>query len=575
MKNRYLLRAALLPCTFLLVLTTAYAQVTWSDYERALGTRTRYRDLVVSDPGPANWIEKTDEFWYRRSVKGGNEFVLVDAKAKTRKPAFDHEKLAASLSTAAGEKYTAITLPFQTFHYVDDKGAIEFSAKGSSWKCDLKEYACRKTGPASDGAFGRGATRGPEEDSLESPAEYGNDVYDGMVDPSPQQGQGRGAGPGGGPAASEAERVKTSPDGKWQALIRNYNVFLRPKGQADSSALSLDGSEGNYYTFQSITWSPDSAHLVAYRVRPGYKREIHYVESSPTDQLQPKYSSREYAKPGDTLDIAAPVLFEIATKKQFDIDNALFPNPFSLTGPVWRKSSHAFTFEYNQRGHQVYRVIEVDAQTGKARAVITEESKTFIDYRPLLRNQRDTEKKVRYDVNDGQEVVWMSERDGWAHLYLYDGVTGAVKNQITKGNWVVRSVDKVDDEKRQIWFGASGMDAGKNPYYVQYYRINFDGSGLTRLTDGDGDHTVAFSADMKYYVDTWSRVDTAPVSQLRQTEDQKTVMELEHADHQRLSCSGLACAGAVLCFGARWQNGHLGCDLPAAQLRSFEEVSGG
>jgi len=92
--------------------------------------------------------------------------------------------------------------------------------------------------------------------------------------------------------------------------------------------------------------------------------QVHYVESSPADQLQPKHSTRHYAKPGDALDVAQPVLFEIETRKQIIIDNALFPNPYSLSNSSWRKDSHAFTFEYNQRGHQAYRIIEVDAATG-------------------------------------------------------------------------------------------------------------------------------------------------------------------------------------------------------------------
>src|SRR5262249_9463943 len=153
--------------------------------------------------------------------------------------------------------------------------------------------------------------------------------------------------------------------------IQNYNVFIRAKGsKAAASPLSYDGSEGNYYTLFSIAWSPDSQHLVAYRVRPGYKREVHYVESSPTDQLQPKHSTREYAKPGDTLDIAQPVLFTVSSKKQVDIDSSLFPNPYSLSRAVWWKDGRGFTFEYNQRGHQVYRVIEVDSATGRPRALI-------------------------------------------------------------------------------------------------------------------------------------------------------------------------------------------------------------
>ena len=137
-----------------------------------------------------------------------------------------------------------------------------------------------------------------------------------------------------------------------------------------------------------------------------------------------------------------------------------------------------------------------------------------------------------------RSVIWASERDGWEHLYLYDGATGRVKNQITKGNWIVRYVDFVDEAKRQIWFRASGMVPGQDPYFTHYYRVNFDGSGLTQLTDADGDHTVRFSADRKFYVDTWSRVDLAPVSQLRRSEDRKVVMDLDRGDISALQAAG-------------------------------------
>ena len=131
----------------------------------------------------------------------------------------------------------------------------------------------------------------------------------------------------------------------------------------------------------------------------------------------------------------------------------------------------------------MYRVIEVDAQTGAARAVISEEPKTFFYYNRCAATLQ-AGKRYRYDLADGKEVVWMSERDGWNHLYLIDGATGAVKNQITKGAWPVRHVIKVDEEKRQLWFSAGGMNAGKDPYFQHYYRINLDGTGLTPLTIG-------------------------------------------------------------------------------------------
>lgn len=554
MKHKHFIWRMALLWSLILLPSIIYAQGTQADYERANNLRTKFQNLAINIAERPSWIEGTSHFWYRKSVKGGNEFVLVDAETATKKPAFDHEKLAVALSAAANGKYTAVTLPFNSFTFVDkDERAIDFTAAGSTWRCELSDYSLKKTGAAPQGPPGQRGRRGggpaPNDDAdeaEESPSEFGNDVFDGMVDLSPQQGQqqgqrgGQGQRQGGpGPAGqAQDETVKASSDGKWVAFIQNYNVFIRPRGETRSTQLSWDGSEGNYYTFRSIAWSPDSKHIVAYRVRPGYRREVHYVESSPTDQLQPKHTTNVYAKPGDALDMAQPMLFNVETKKQVVVDNSLFPNPYSLSNPVWWKDDRGFTFEYNQRGHQVYRMIEVDATSGKARAVISEESQAFIDYRPLLPSRTDTGKKYRYDLNDGKEIIWGSERDGWNHLYLYDGATGKIKNQITKGNWVVRAVEKVDEEKRQIWFQASGMYPGKDPYFVHYYRINFDGSGLTALTEADGEHTVVFSPDRKYYVDSWSRVDLAPISELRRTEDRKLILELEKGDISALIAAG-------------------------------------
>jgi dipeptidyl aminopeptidase/acylaminoacyl peptidase len=505
-------------------------QVTSIDYERARGLREKNQELALNIPGPVTWIEGGYRFfWYRKSVPKGAQFVLVDAEKSVKSAAFEHQKLAASLSAPSGKQYTSLTLPFSEFTFVDHEKAIEFAAESSRWRCDLTRYDCRKTGAALPSDPRRGSPSPVDE----SPAEFENDVLDGISGLSPQ----------GGPEtqrrnAQEGSEPRVSPDGKWEALIQNYNVFIRPAGQTNGVALSFDGSEGNYYTLQSIAWAPDSKRIVAYRTQPGYHRQVHYVESSPADQLQPKHSTRVYAKPGDALDTVRPVLFHIDTKQFVEIPPALFPNAYSLSRPVWWKDGRAFAFEYNQRGHQVYRVIEVDGTTGVPRVLISEESSTSVDYRPLIANPRDTGKQVRHDVADGKEIIWGSERDGWEHLYLYDGVSGKVKNQITKGNWVVRAVDRVDEEKRQIWFQASGMYPGKDPYFVHQYRINFDGTGLTAYTEADGHHTVKFSADAKFYVDTWSRVDQATASQLRRTEDKKVVMELERGDISALTAEG-------------------------------------
>ncbi len=134
-----------------------------------------------------------------------------------------------------------------------------------------------------------------------------------------------------GPAPEAASReAKASPDGKWEVFIRNYNVCLRDKEKKEETILSRDGSEGNYYTYESLRWSPDSKRIAAYRLKRGYHRVIQYVESSPADQLQPKYHTMEYAKPGDAIDIERPVLFLVDSKARIEIDDALFPNPYEM-----------------------------------------------------------------------------------------------------------------------------------------------------------------------------------------------------------------------------------------------------
>jgi len=480
-------------------------QVTQADYERAAGLREKLQPLALNIIDRSGWIDKTPRFWYRKTVIGGFEFEVVDATTQAKKIAFDHEKLAATLAAVSGEKVDAKKLPFNAVTFVDNEKSVEFDFGEWRYSCDLASYACKKVGPA--------PRRGPAG---------GMSMWE--RGPAPQ-------------AASKD--AKASPDGKWEAVIKNYNVYIRSKDKKEEFALSWDGSEGNYYTYASIVWSPDSKKLAAYRLLRGYHRVIQYVESSPADQLQPKYASMEYAKPGDALDIDQPVLFQVDAKKLINIDNSLFPNPYDMSDFVWRKDSRAFTFEYNERGHQIYRIIEVDATTGKARAAVSEETKTFFYYNQATTgNRTGSGKKFRYDVADGKEIIWLSERDGWNHLYLTDGSTGSVKNQITKGEWAVSGVDKVDEEKRQIYFQANGMYPGKDPYFFYGYRINLDGTGLTALTEGDGDHTLVYSPDMAYYLDTCSRVDLPPVTELRRTSDLKVIMQVEKADIQVLAKAG-------------------------------------
>ncbi len=231
--------------------------------------------------------------------------------------------------------------------------------------------------------------------------------------------------------------------------------------------------------------------------------------------------SYPYLKAGDEIPVSKPHLFDVAAGAEVPVSDALFPTPWSIDEVRWSADSSRFTFLYNQRGHQVLRIVGVDAAAGKADALIDEHSETFIDY---------SSKSYHEYLDDSGEVIWMSEREGWNHLYLYDARTGRLKNQITRGEWVVRGVDRVDRDKRQIWFRAGGILPGQDPYFVHYCRVNFDGAGLVVLTQGNGNHSVKYSPDRKYFLDTWSRVDSPPVTELRRSEDGKLRCTLEQAD---------------------------------------------
>jgi len=472
--------------------TSLKAQGTRSDYERANNFRKNTENKVFKARVRPHWFAENTRFWYRNDLPdGAKEFIVVDAVKGTRQPAFDHARLAGSLSERTGKECAPTHLPIDRIEFLESENAVRFRAEGKGWKCDLENYSI------------------VEVESLEVP----------------RREEGRRTGR---TRRSRPPRRQESPDGKWVAFFKDHNVYLRDLEDDEEFALSTEGNAEDEYSGR-VFWSPDSRKLVAVRTKKGDDRKVYFIESSPKDQIQPKLHSFTYLKPGDRIRISMPHLFDVSARKHIPISNELFPNPWRVSDFRWGSDSRRFTFLYNQRGHQVLRVIAVNADRGEARVIIDEHSETFIDY---------AHKEFTHYIEDTREIIWMSERDGWNRLYLYDAETGCVKSQITKGEWVVRRVDRVDEQKRQIWFRAGGIRPGQNPYYIHYCRINFDGSGLLTLTEGDGTHSIEYSPDRKFFIDTWSRVDMPPVTELRYSEDGKLVCELERADWSELLKTG-------------------------------------
>ena len=472
----------------LLLCTDLQAQGTLEDYKRSLAIENLFEDKVYNAPVDFHWSNE-GKLWYVTNTPEGKKYFLVIPSEKKQIPAFDHSKLASSLSKLLNREISADALEVGDLEFDESGAAFTFILDSTKISSDenykLTTLETLKKENRDRGYWGQNRD------------EKGNDPV-------------------------------FSPDSTFTAFIKNHNLYIKPTSSGNEIQLSFDGSAGFYYS-SYMQWSPDGKKIMAYKVRPGEEHKIYFVESSPQDQIQPKLQHRDYLKPGDMLSFRSPQLFKVASKEHIKVPTDLFDSQYSLTNFDWKDDSSAFTFEYNQRGHQVYRVLKVDAETGKVRSLIEETSSTFIDY---------SGKKYRYDTKKGEEIIWASERDGWNHLYLIDGETGKVKNQITNGDWPVRKVIKVDEENRQVYFTASGIDKEQDPYFLHYFRIDFDGKNLTRFTSENGDHKVTFSPDGDYYVDQYSRVDLPPVTLLKKTSNQKKVMDLQEADILDLLATG-------------------------------------
>jgi len=321
----------------------------------------------------------------------------------------------------------------------------------------------------------------------------------------------------------------TSPDGKMDAYVEGYNVVLHEVGKpySDKRILTQDGTIGCYYS-NRIQWSPDGSYIFVCKRIPVEKRYAYYVESSPSDQLQPILHKQEYAKPGDALPQHLPTIINVKTGRKVEADGKQLENQYALEWMQWSPDGKEVTMEYNQRGHHLYQLLAMNAETGSLRTVVEERSDKFVNYSRLWRQF----------IHDGKQLLWTSERDNWNHLYLYDVQKAKVIRQITKGAWCLRDIQYVDEKNGEIYFTASGVNAKEDPYLVHYYKIGVDGKNMVALTPEEGEHSAVYSYDHRYLVDTYSKVDQAPVTVLRDAKDGKVLAQLESADISKIKKAG-------------------------------------
>ena len=539
------------------------AQGTRADYERAAALGVRWRGALLNARVDVHWIDGAALAWFRdERLEGHERWRLVDAERGVVRSLFDER-----FSVAARERGWSGELSRVVAYGRDEFGA-RLGERDVVWRpvSGVLELArdTRRTselsddlGPSENGEpcavefvnergaavelvwiDGSGARR--SYGRLEAGATRGQSTYDGhnwlFVD---LEGRELGAARArvgtpririgdGAPLPSREERSRApqpgrSPDGTSLVRVREYNLELVRDG-AEPRRLTHDGRESERWS-GPIQWAPDASHFVAWKRRAGGERVVQLVESSPRDQLQPKSRTYPYLKPGDPVPQAFPHLFDAASGAEKPLARELFDNPWSIDELAWADDSRSFSFLYNQRGHRVMRWLRVEAHDGSVRALVDEACATFFDY---------AHKTFAHRVDGGRELLWMSERSGWNHIYRIDAASGAVLGAVTSGEWVVRSVESVDDAQRTLLLRVRGRRAGESPYHDHFLRVSYDGGAPIELTHGDGSHAVTFSPDGRFYLDRYSRVDAPPVWELRRASDGALVCELARADTSRL-----------------------------------------
>ncbi len=494
---------------------TTLGQGTTVDYQRAerfLGDAIR--QLAYDGVVTPRWIGASGRFWYVKDGPSGKQFVMADPAQNTKVAAFDHDKLAAATSKIGGRTYSATTLPFDRLRFGDDQRTLYAEGDGLAVNCDLGAYTCTKTAvDLADEAQGIGPNR---------------PFIDG--DPPPRA-------------------DVPSPDGAFTAFVVDQNLWVRNLKTGATMQLSRDGETHYAYATPlpnpmlmlqqgkedvvqtpAVFWSPDSTKLATYVMDQRNFPRLTMTLSNPKDQFRPKYYSYAYPLPVDfDLPTSKLVVFDLVKNKQtFVAARPLTQLYYGGPRVDWSSDSKRFVYREIERGYAHVRLRDVDAVSGASRDIIDEVGAPLVSTSVL----------VTQPFNGGREVIWSAERDGWNHFYLYDAEKAVLKNQITKGDWVIRSIDHIDEANRVLYFSAAGREAGRDPYLRHAYRVNLDGTGLTLLTPEDADHTVVFSPDGKHFVDAYSRPDLPTVSVVRGAATGQVVQSLEQADVSKLLALG-------------------------------------
>ena len=492
--TRWIVAAALLVAATVPGAAQSRATVTVADYERAekfLGYNTT--PLVSNGPVRANWLPG-DRFWYRNTSANGSEFFLVDATKGTKAPAFDHPALAATLTRVIGKPISVARLPFTQITFAADSGSISFDSEGKRWTCDVQGKDCS---------------------SANRPAAVPNS--------------------------------ELSPDGKYAAYIKDWNLWVRDIATGTDKQLTTDGVKDYGYATDNagwtssdrpvLKWSPDSKKIATFQQDQRKAGDMYIVS---TVAGHPTLRAWKYPLPGDeNVTMIERVIIEVDGAKVTRLKMGQDQHRSTLCDDVrcgtdwsdvqWTPDGSQLAFVSTSRNHQQENLRMANASTGEIRDVLEEKGETFLE---------SGNGRVNWRVLPGtNEAIWFSQKDNWGQLYLHDLQTGRQKSQLTSGEGNVTQLMRIDEASRTMYYQGVGKERSRDPYFRHLYRQAMDGKAAQLLTPEDADHDVSLSPSGRYFVDNFSKPDVPTTSVLRD-ETGKLVLQLEKMDISRLLATG-------------------------------------
>lgn len=508
--------------------------------------------MIFSTSVDPHWLKNSDRFWYVYETTEGKKWYIVDPVKGEKKVLFDNADLAAKITRIVKDPFDAQNLGLDSMRFVRDENWIQFEVK-STEEVKKKDTATARRGAAAGAAA---STTEKKTYYFEYNLQTGelielNDFKKPKRRPN---------------------WANISPDGNYVVFGRNLNIYWMDKANYEKALinendstiveqqLTKDGIEGfGYYNDGNLSgsgmsdsenaanrrrrsvfvqWSPDSKYFTMRRVDNRKVKDLWVINS--VANPRPTLETYKYWMPGEK---EAPVdhlfLFDMTTKLGKELSVSMFKDQaVSVWGApakvntrdddwrpsIWLGTKDRFYVTRTSRDQKRIDVCVVDVATGSVKPLVEERFNTYIEINPIGL------------VNGGKEFIHWSERDGWAHFYLYDE-NGKLKNQITSGAYHCESILGIDEQKRVLYFSANGKESNEDPYYLHAYRVNFDGTGLKLLNPGDFDNAMRMNDGNSFFVNNYSRVNTVPKSALYNA-DGKKIMDLETADLSSLFAAG-------------------------------------